>query len=544
MEGGYTPEQLVELDVIQTEYSWLNSDAIETLREEQRLGRIEAGKSAVEGVNLLASDDFESDIQRVKAAHSEFDSSSREMAELYVAGHINRDDNEELFDRAVEIIDRYSLSNVDTKSWHGGTRAAGYKDTENSGRRLAEADFTEFCQAALTESATQSEQLNEAQAELENTRSIYANLLAQRSKRSINVKRRSSDLEEAKNAYHKAYAQLAELMLESDEIEALTADEREQAIRYGSAVETLALINAEIEEKLNSGGDKTRRFLNFWARQGGKEGGMLRKLKGMAVKSGVLGGAGVVAGAAASVAIAPVAGTVAGGAAGLGAAMYIGRKLFASRINRSADSLTVAEAQGNLKLSELNQLIVDSDEAVELEQITDYMDGKMRESIARNRTRDAVGLMLGAAAGQLIGDLVDGRFQKQVTQPEGSSPSSPGEAPSVTPPDEQDVIGTPVPAPEDVPDVLSDIEYIPHTVQKGEGITHVIQDLARDNGVELTPQELFDIYNENKAEFASLDHVAPMNVTGDYGIATPGVQLDIPPELLAELHEDILKKAA
>ncbi len=114
---------------------FVSIEEIETVRRAQELAIVEAGAEALAGLEV--SEVFDRGIELRDVAQEQLKNEIDEAAELYVADHLSREDNEELFDGCVDLVKRYSILNMSDSEWRAGVQNADgdYDQPETSGQR-------------------------------------------------------------------------------------------------------------------------------------------------------------------------------------------------------------------------------------------------------------------------------------------------------------------------------------------------------------------------------------------------------------------------
>ena len=86
---------------------FISVEEIENMRHEQEAAVVNAGGDAISGLSLIEA--FENGIKIRDEVQQNFKEEINNVAVLYVANHLNRDDNEELFDGCVDLVKRYLM---------------------------------------------------------------------------------------------------------------------------------------------------------------------------------------------------------------------------------------------------------------------------------------------------------------------------------------------------------------------------------------------------------------------------------------------------
>ena len=407
---------------------FISVEEIENMRHEQEAAVVNAGGDAISGLSLIEA--FENGIKIRDEVQQNFKEEINNVAVLYVANHLNRDDNEELFDGCVDLVKRYSVLNMTDSEWRAGERSAdgSYDKPETAGQRRLWNELTELVPIAETPDTSDEDDLDEdldedyehettalelvaLQGALESSR---ANLAQLSIKRRAMVRKSGGKAKRLQEAYDTAQQQY-DAALKAMGVHAInelraageTDNDIALAVIMGTISERQAFTQAEAD-KMAADNSKRAKFLRWY--------GQLPIMIG----ANTAGGFALGFGAQKLVKLGFIAALPIAGVAGL-AAVKVGKSLLTSSLNNGVQLHKTLDKRGAQDIKAMHDMF-DSNEVnvaigpdVTAENYAEFsqklvkqsIDNRVQKDIRNNRTRAVVaGVMAGgfAVGGAILAD--------------------------------------------------------------------------------------------------------------------------------------------
>jgi len=254
MEYLRSPQELPE------NLRFISVEEIESMRHEQELLVTQAAVDALEGKSAFEI------VAEHEALIGNASNAMREQidqaAELYVAEHLSRDDNHELFDGCVELVRRYSVLNMTDEQWRAGEKDddGRYTQPETSGQSALKAELLALIEADPAvdidpvidiDPDASSRELDLLQTSLTETRSRLADISMKRRAMVRKSGKKARDLETqyalAQEAYSQAYIAMGQFGVDALRASGASNAEVAQAVIRGTVTERAAFTDAEAE---------------------------------------------------------------------------------------------------------------------------------------------------------------------------------------------------------------------------------------------------------------------------------------------------------
>ncbi len=236
---------------------FISVEEVEQIRHEQQRLVQQAGADSL--ALVTPAEIVSSGKQLVEDASDDMRQQIDAVAELYVADHLSRDENPELFDGCVDLIRRYSVLNMTDEQWRAGEKDADgkYNHPETAGQyrlkeelRVLTGEVDPVPTPDVLDPAA-AQELTSLQHDLERSRRHLADMSIRRrqlmGKRTKKAKQLNEEYEAAHAEYKNAYESLGTFSVELMRLAGLSADEVGQSVIAGTITERQAFHAAELE---------------------------------------------------------------------------------------------------------------------------------------------------------------------------------------------------------------------------------------------------------------------------------------------------------
>ena len=310
---------------------------------------------------------------------------------------------------------------------------------------------------------------------------------------------------EAREAYHRSVHDIQTSIFDKfNNIEDTPESKEAMRVAIGlEAVQRQFALESRIVAERTQQSNKTNKFVNWWTKQEGLKGNILRGL--------VVGGTGVAIGVGMGLAATPpIAALLAGGAAGLAIVNHINKR----RANSvDAEGQTLAERQSEEDRQKVEALRLSREPGQEqwVEDLTSVVEDRTaaekkgnRDDARRAASIGAAGAILGSGIGSGIRDAIIDATNQQTIAPK--STAEPGGQPAA-------------PEAPKAPEILGNS----FNIEDGNGYINELMDFAGTNGHPLDAIQAEQLHNDLLANFGQQYSSMPTYVEGaDVRLAAPG----------------------
>lgn len=505
--------------------SFMSVDALTDFRDQQAQAMYEARVQAVQNSPLFEASHAIADAEHTVSLQD------AEMAEAYVAAHLQRDTNPALFDELKEVVSAHSFFNMPNTEWSVGQADSNgyYSQPETAGHNTLQEQVSQIVSRytfAPHVTAPSAELIQQADIDLAAARNALAAISIQRrallrEKSGRKAKTLEARYTEAQAAYDVSLQARNSLRAQEWQTQDLTGAQAKAQAIHSLLSEKQAFHQAEMAAITND--DSRRgRLVNRMASH---------KLLATGGLAGVGAAFGWGVGTISKVALAAAGAMAAPAVAGFVAGAKVGKAVFQAKLGNQVKLLKDLESRHQDDLSRLENgarfhLKTDQDHGSLLNSSRNLLHqsnaNRINRDVVGNRNRAIGAAILGGGAALIGFELAQhiGSGHSNTSLPKHTGPKLPGINDNLS---GKDTTVKPVVNPEK-PDYVDGFNtHI--TVEAGHGYTDELQDLASQNGITLSDNQAWDAYQQMAHQFGGnllSDDPSYVRVAGDYGISRPG----------------------